>query len=169
MPILADITFYNVVVAIHVLAVVIAFGVTFTYPLTGPSTTRNAPDKLPWLHTLQNEIGRKIIGPVGGVILLAGVYLAAKGAWDFGDWWVGFGMLAIIVLEGLGGAFFSPSERKLAELAERDIAASTGGTIALSAEYTALAKRVALVGGLSSLLIAITVIIMVLGSKGSFL
>jgi hypothetical protein len=169
MPILADITFYNVVVAIHVLAVVVAFGVTFTYPLTGPFTTRNAPDKLPWLHTLQVQIGQKIIAPAGGVILLAGIYLAAKGAWAFSDWWVGFGMVAIIVLEGLGGAFFAPSERKLAELSARDIAASSDGTIALSDEYTSLAKRVALVGGLSSLLIAVTVFIMVLGSKGSFL
>jgi ABC-type multidrug transport system permease subunit len=70
-------------------------------------------------------------------------------------------MLIIIVLGGLGGAFFGPQEMKAAELAERDIAASTGDTVELSAEYAAVAGRIATVGAISSLLVLIALFFMV--------
>ena len=109
MTIATSLRFYDVVLFIHVAAVVTAFGVTFVYPLIVPLTTRTAPEKLPWLHRLQVEIGRKIITPSAALVLLAGLYLALSGdgSFDMSDWWVGFGLLAILVLLGLGG----PSSR----------------------------------------------------------
>src|SRR2546423_13437019 len=108
--------FYDVVVFIHIAAVVTAFGVTFVYPLIVPLTQRSAPDKLPWLHQLQGEVGRKIITPSAAVVLLAGLYLglSGDGPFDLKDWWVGFGLLAILVLLGLGGAVFAPREPRAA-------------------------------------------------------
>lgn len=157
--------FYDIVVFIHIAAVVVAFGVTFVYPLIVPLTQRSAPDKLPWLHHLQGEIGQKIITPAAAVVLLAGLYIALSGdgPFDMSDWWVGFGLLAILVLLGLGGAFFAPRERRLAELAERDLAAGK-----LSEEYEALAVQVARVGAFASLLVLVTVLFMVLGARGVF-
>jgi hypothetical protein len=157
--------FYDIVVFVHIAAVVTAFGVTFVYPLIVPLTQRSAPDKLPWLHHLQGEIGRKIITPSAAVVLLAGLYIALSGdgPFDMKDWWVGFGLVSVLVLLGLGGAFFAPRERRLAELAERDLAA--GG---LSEEYQALAVQVARVGAAASLLILVTVLFMVLGARGVF-
>src|SRR5205085_632862 len=102
------------------------------------------------------------------LVLLAGIYLVAKSdAWKMSDWWVGWGLAVIILLLGLGGAFFAPRERKLAELAERDFGSGTSG--APSAEYQALAKQVGMVGALSSLLVLATVVIMTLGARGVFL
>ena len=75
----AALRFYDIVVFIHVAAVVTAFGVIFVYPLIVPLTQRSAPDKLPWLHRLQGEIGRKIITPSAAVVLLAGLYMALSG------------------------------------------------------------------------------------------
>jgi hypothetical protein len=157
--------FYDIVVFVHVAAVVTAFGVTFVYPLIVPRTQRSAPDKLPWLHHLQGEIGRKIITPSAAVVLLAGLYIALSGdgPFDMKDWWVGFGLVSVLVLLGLGGAFFAPRERRLAELAERDLAAGE-----LSEEYQALAVQVARVGAAASLLILVTVLFMVLGARGVF-
>ncbi|HKC82704.1 MAG TPA: hypothetical protein VKD46_01750 [bacterium] len=157
--------FYDVVVFIHIAAVVTAFGVTFVYPLIVPLTQRSAPDKLPWLHQLQGEIGRKIITPSAAVVLLAGLYLglSGDGPFDLKDWWVGFGLLAILVILGLGGAFFAPRERRLAELAERDLAAGE-----LSEEYQALAVQVARVGAFVSLLVLVTVLFMALGAHNVF-
>src|SRR2546423_14900856 len=105
---------YDIVVFIHIAAVVTAFGVTFVYPLIVPLTQRSAPDKLPWLHHLQGEVGRKIITPSAAVVLLAGLYIALSGdgPFDMKDWWVGFGLLAILVLLGLGGAVFAPPGRR---------------------------------------------------------
>ena len=161
----ASLRFYDIVVFIHVIAVVTAFGVTFVYPLIFPLTQRRAPDKLAWLHQLQGDIGQKIITPSAAIVLLAGLYLALSGdvPYDLGDWWVGFGLLAVLVLLGLGGAFFAPRERRLAELAERDMAAGK-----LSEEYEHLAVQVARVGAASSLLVAVTVLFMVLGARAVF-
>ena len=96
--------FYDIVVFLHIAAVVTAFGVTFVYPLIVPLTTRSAPDKLPWLQRMQDEIGKKIITPSATVVLIAGLYLALSGdgPFDLKDWWVGFGLLAILVILGLG-------------------------------------------------------------------
>jgi hypothetical protein len=66
----------------------------------------------------------------------------------------------VIVLGGLGGAFLSPNERKLAELAERDIEAAGDGEVQWSEEYLALQRRVAIVGAGYSLLVLITVYLM---------
>jgi uncharacterized membrane protein len=166
----ASITFYSLVVAVHVIAVVVAFGVTFTYPLIVPLTKRTAPRNMPWLHRMQVAIGQRIIAPVGGLILLAGIYLALKSpVYDFSDWWVGVGLVVIVVLLAMGGMFFSPNEAKLAELAERDIAASGDGEPAFSPEYEALLSRVGMVGALSSLSVLVAIVVMVLGARGSFL
>ena len=157
--------FYDIVVFLHVAAVIVAFGGTFTYGLIESLTTRVAPEKLPWVHTLEFELGRKIVTPAASLVLLAGLYLALSGdgPFDLKDWWVGFGLLAVLVLLGLAGVFFAPRERRLAELAERDLAAGE-----LSEEYQTLAVQVARVGALSSLLVIVTVLFMVLGARGVF-
>jgi uncharacterized membrane protein len=164
----ATVRFYDIVLAVHIIAVVIAFGITFVYPLIIPLTARTSPQNLPWLHRMQGEIGQKIITPFATLVLIAGIYLVADSdTWKLSDWWVSWGFAAIIILLGLGGAFFAPRERKLAELAERDFGA--GGAGAPSAEYEALGKQVGMVGALSSLLVVATVVIMTMGSRGAFL
>src|SRR6266581_2301965 len=102
--------FYDIVVFLHIAAVIVAFGGTFTYGLIESLTSRVAPDKLAWVHTLEFELGRKIVTPAASVVLLAGLYLALSGdgAFDFKDWWVGFGLLSILVVLGLNGAYFTP-------------------------------------------------------------
>src|ERR1700704_6120050 len=114
--------FYDIVVFLHIAAVVTAFGVTFAYGLIEPLTARLAQDKLPWVHRLEYEIGRKFVTPAATVVFLAGLYLALSGdgPFDLKDWWVGFGLLAILVILGLIGAYFSPREKRLSEIAERD-------------------------------------------------
>src|SRR2546429_8153133 len=105
MTIATSLRFYDIVLFIHVAAVVTAFGVTFVYPLIVPLTTRSAPEKLPWLHRMQEEIGKKIITPSATVVLIAGLYLALSGdrPFDLKEWWGGFVLLAIIVILVLVG------------------------------------------------------------------
>src|SRR5437763_5572739 len=114
--ILASLRFYDIVVFIHVFAVVTAFGVTFVYPMIVPLTQRRAPDRLAWLHHLQGEIGKKIITPSAAIVLVAGLYLALSGdgPYDLRDWWVGFGLLAILALPGPGGGALAPGGRRRA-------------------------------------------------------
>lgn len=130
------IEFYNVVLAIHIMGVVFAFGIVLAYPVLVPWLRRAHPASMPALHTLQQRAGKAVITPGMVVVLAAGIYLASKAdAWS--EIWVSVPMLILLVLFGLGGAFFSRSERRLAELSARDVGA--GG--ALGAEYEAELKR----------------------------
>ena len=45
--------FYDVVLSVHIMAIVAAFGVTFAYPIVGVYVTREQPRFLPVLHSAQ--------------------------------------------------------------------------------------------------------------------
>jgi len=155
-------SFYNVVIFIHVAAAIVAFGVTFSYPIVDAILHRPGNlQHLGWWHRTQHELGQKLVTLAATVLLVAGLYLASAGPYDFSDKFVTLGMVIIAALLGLGGAFFSPNERKAAELAERDIAASTGGEVQLSAEYLAVAQRLKIVGAVAGLLVLAAVFLMV--------
>jgi hypothetical protein len=154
------ILFYDVVLAVHIAAIVIAFGVTFAYPVLFSYIQRADPRALPGLHLAQGRIGRFVIIPFATLALLAGVYLASdRDYWS--EVWVTVPFVILLALLGLGGAFFSPTERKLAAIAARDVgAAGPDGEVVLSAEYAALARRIAAIGALASLLVLVAVFFM---------
>src|SRR3954467_6270223 len=138
--------FYDVVLSVHIMAIVAAFGVTFAYPILGLYVTREHPRFLPALHSGQERIGRFLITPAATVALLAGFYLASDRDY-MGKVWVIVPLIILITLLGLGGAFFGPSEKRASELAARDVAAAgPDGPVQLSPEYTALAGRIAKIG-----------------------
>ena len=148
--------FYDVVVAIHVMCIVIAFGVTFVYPAILPWLTKAHPETMPTIHEMQVRIGRFVITPFATLALLTGIYLASDRDL-FKQAWVTIPFVILIVLLGLGGAFFTPREKQLAVLARRNIDA--GGE--LSEEYHGRAKAVGIVGAISSLLILFAIFCMV--------
>jgi hypothetical protein len=152
--------FYDVVLALHIAAIVVAFGVTFAYPILGIYITREHPRVLPVIHGAQERIGRLLIAPAGGIALLAGFYLANDRDY-MSKIWVVVPMVILIGLLALGGAFFGPSERKAQALAERDVAAAPpDGPVAYSAEYKAVAGRIAMVGGIANVLILVAIFFM---------
>jgi hypothetical protein len=104
-------------------------------------------------------VGKRVITPGIVVVLLAGIYLAGKlHVWS--DFYVQWGFAAIIVLGGLSGAFFAPQERRLAVLAERDVAASGEGDVVFSDEYKALRHRLLSVGLLANVIVLVTIYVM---------
>jgi hypothetical protein len=151
--------FWEVVLALHIAAVVVAFGVTFAYPIIFAVVSRSDPRALAALHRAELVVGQRLIMPGLGVVVIAGIYLASKlEVWD--TFYVQWGLGAAIVLGGLSGLFFVPTERRLIELAQRDVAAAGAGEVAMSSDYEALAKRLAMVGALSSLLVLVTIYFM---------
>jgi hypothetical protein len=154
--------FYDVVVAVHVMAVVVAFGVTFAYPVIEAQIMRLSPRALPSWHTTVAFLQSKFVTPAMAIALFAGVYLASDRDL-FDRIWVQLPFAILIVLFGLTGSFFTPQSRKLAELAARDVAAAPAGDgpVTWSAEYLAVAKRVAVVGTAAGLLILVAIFFMV--------
>jgi len=158
--------FYDVVLSVHIMAIVAAFGVTFAYPILGVYVSREHPRFLPVLHSAQERIGRVLMTPAATLALLAGFYLASDRDY-MGKVWVIVPLVILIALLGLGGAFVGPGEKRAAELASRDVAASgPDGPVALSAEYEALSSRLARVGVLSSFLVLVAIFFMAVKPGG---
>ena len=61
--------FYDVVLAVHILAVVIAFGVVFAYPLIDATMKRSGPAALPALHQLHLVLATRLIQPAMTIVL----------------------------------------------------------------------------------------------------
>lgn len=146
---------YDFVLTIHILAVVVAFGVVFAYPLLDAQIRRAGPGDVAALHRLHLALAQKLITPAMVVVLLAGLYLALD-RWSLGDGWIGATFAILIVLFSLVGAVLTPTDRRLAELAERDAAA--GG--APSEEYLRASRTAALVGSLALALVVVAIFLM---------
>jgi uncharacterized membrane protein len=156
-------SFYNLVLFIHIAAAVAAFGGTLSYGLIqgyvmSPEGRRHAA----FWHRLQGVLGKKMITPAATVVLIAGIYLVAAGNFDFSNLFVTLGIIIIVVLLGLGGAFFAPNEERIAEIAQRDIDAAGGGELTFSAEYSDLSRRLMMVGITANLLVLLAVFLMVI-------
>ena len=134
----AAILFYDVVLSIHVMAVVAAFGVWFAYPLLVARGDAAA-------HRAQVRVARLVVTPAGTLALLAG----DRSYWS--EVWVSIPLLILIVLMGITGAYFIPRQQRLAELAE------AGG----GAEYTALAVQVSRVAFAAAGLVVVAIFFMV--------
>jgi uncharacterized membrane protein len=148
-------TLYSVVLSVHIMAVVIAFGTTFAYPAFMPWARKHHPAAMPVIHEMSGRLGRLVMSPAMVIVLLAGIYLASDAdAWS--ESWVSVPLVILLVIGGLGGMFFAPNERKLGELARRDLA--DGG--ALSAEYDELFRRVAIAGFATMALVLIAIFFM---------
>jgi len=113
------IVFYDVVLFVHIAAVVIAFGGSFLYPMIYPVATRAAPAQRAALHDIQARYGRTYASFGLLVVVLAGAYLATdRDLWS--EPWVSGPLLIAIVIGGIGGGYLGPRERRLVELAEGD-------------------------------------------------
>ena len=150
------IALFDFVLTIHVLAVVVAFGVVFAYPVIDAQIRRAGPGDLPALHRLHLALATRVITPAMVVVLLAGLYLALD-RYSLGDPWISATFAILIVLFGLTGAVLTPTDRRLAELAERDLKAGGGP----SEDYRREEKKAAAFGSLALLLVLVAIFLMV--------
>jgi hypothetical protein len=148
---------YKILLFLHILAVVLAFGPTFGYGIffsVLPSFPRATPALLAGIQ----KVDRILVTPGMIVLLLAGIGLlsASDGAWDGSDAFVVVGFIAIIALFGLQHGFFRPQTAKARALAERDLEKGDD----LSPEFQAVAQRLGQVGPLAGLIVVVTIFFM---------
>ena len=140
---------YDVVLFVHILAVVTAFGAIFAYPLFFALAARSSPPQRAAIHSLQARIGGRLMPVALLVLVLAGAYMASdRDLWA--EPWVSIPFLIAIVVGGVGGALLAPRERKLAELAD-------GGD---QAEYAKTLSFVKAVGAVLTLLVVLAIFLM---------
>jgi hypothetical protein len=155
------VTFFTFVLALHIAAIVIAFGVTFAYPVIYAVGISAEPRSMPGIHRIQDSVGKFVITPFMALALVCGIYLASK-LHSWSDFYVQWGLAVIIVIGALGGAYFAPRERRLAELATRDVegAGAASAEMEFSADYKALRKQVFTVNLIGNLLVLLTIFFM---------
>ena len=148
--------FYDVSVFVHVSAVVVGFGATFAESIMFPVAMKVGRQHLPYVHRLQLAINQRFAAPALLLIIITGIYQTAD-RWEFSDFWISATFLIAIILGGLSGAYFIPSDRKLAPMVERDLAESGEPSDA----YLAQAKRQGMFGALAGVLVLAAIFLMV--------
>jgi hypothetical protein len=128
--VLAEVSFYDVVLWIHVTAVVTAFGALFAYPVFLAVNAKAPIAQRANFHRLQIAFSKRITGPVIAVVLLAGMYLASD-AHLWSETWVDVPFVLLFVIAGLGATVLRRNEERLVETSEAGDEA--GYAVALSA------------------------------------
>jgi uncharacterized membrane protein len=111
------VTLYDVVKALHIIAVLGAFGLPLAYPLLLPYLRRTHPESLAGVHEAQLWLNQRVTGPGIGLILIFGIYLASKGHY-WSEVWVSVPLVILFVIGGIGGAIVNPAVKKLIGLAQ---------------------------------------------------
>jgi uncharacterized membrane protein len=155
------VSFYDIVLAVHIMAVVVAFGATFAYPIIFAVGARTDPRSLPVLHRISYTVERLLVNPGLLLVLIAGIYLASQGH-HWSEFFVQWGLGVVVVIGAVVGVVLIPASKRAQELAERDIATSGEGSIEMSAEYQAVVRRISTVGTLLSVLVLVTILFMVI-------
>jgi hypothetical protein len=150
---------YEIVLAVHITAVVAAFGVTFAYPIMFAVAAKHDPRSLPLLHRVEYTVERTLVN--GGLLLvvLAGIFLASDGH-HWSEFFVQWGLGVAIVIGGLVGSVMIPTSKRAEQLSARDVAAAGAGEIVMSDEYRMVIRRLSTVGTLLSVLVALTILFM---------
>lgn len=142
---------YDAVVALHVMAIVAAFGVVFAYPVVLPWLRKQHPGSMAVAHEVQGRLGRYVVTPAAILALVAGAYLASD-ADLWGEVWVVIPFVILVAILGVGGAVFAPTERRLVQLA-------SGGVD--SPEYDATFRRLFLAEVAVAVLVLVAIFLMV--------
>ncbi len=158
---IATVQFFEVVLAVHIMAVVFAFGATFAYPVLLGTVGKADSRALPALYRAIHAISTKVILPGLAVVVICGIYLASKlHVWS--DFFVQWGFVVALAIGAVEGMFLSPNEKRLIAVAEKDLVAAGDGPVTFGAEHDTLVRRIGAVGAAMDLLVILTILFMVL-------
>ena len=103
---------YDVVLWVHITAVVVAFGALFAYPVFLAVVAKAPIGQRAAFHHAQIAFSKRVTGPTIGVILLAGIYLATDAdLWS--EIWVTVPFVLLFVIAGLGATVLRRGEEAL--------------------------------------------------------
>jgi uncharacterized membrane protein len=153
----ADFSLYSLSLWVHISAAVVGLGATFALAVGFPLALRLDPRHLPFVHHLSRTVNQRLAGPALLVLIITGFYQAID-ADSMDEAWVGATLLIAIILGGMQGAYFIPTDKRLAAMAERELA---GGATSLSEDYQRRAQREGGIGTLAGILIIVAVFLMV--------
>ena len=141
---MARVSLYDVVLWLHITAVVVAFGALFAYPVFLVVNARAPLGERAALHRAQIAFSKRVTGPAIVVVLLAGAYLATDAeVWP--EVWVTVPVVLLFVIAGLGATILRRGEERLVATAEAGDEAGYGATLARLRLWTAVTAALVVV------------------------
>ncbi len=96
--------------AIHVVAAIVGFGATFTYPVIQLVAERRGATELGLTSIL--AISRWVAVPAAVVVGITGIYQATSGPFGFGEPWLGVGFALYLGVMAVATGYLAPSYRR---------------------------------------------------------
>jgi hypothetical protein len=149
-------TLYNILKWVHISGAVVGLGATFALSIAYPLALKLDARYMPFVHHLSMNVQRKLASPALLVLIASGIYLALDSD-RMDEAWVGGTFLIALILGGMQGSYFIPTDRKLAAQAEQELA---GGATKLSDDYLGKVQREGTIGAISGFLIVLAVFLM---------
>ena len=146
---LAAVAFYDVVLWLHIVAFLVAFGPTYGYGLFMAAARKVGPAAMTEALRAMMKWDRIAVTAGAIVLLITGHYMTAE-RWDFSDFFVNWGNVVVLVILGLTHAFFIPRSRRTIELLENG----------RDAEAEAVGQQAAKVGAALGVVVILTVYVM---------
>lgn len=160
-PLATQLTGYNISLWIHITAVVVGLGATFAESILMPVAMKGDPRHMPLVFRIQLTLNRFFAQPALLLIIITGIYQAIEYNFDFGAFWISATFVIVILLGGITGGYFIPTDRKLLAISERDIKAAGDGPVEFSEEFHNLSRGEAFFGPVTGLLVVAAIFLMV--------
>ena len=160
---------YDLLLLLHVAAVVVGFGSSFVYPFLGVQAKARGGVEAKALSESSIDAAKKVTTPVIYVAAILGVILVAvSDQWEFSDAWVGISMV-VVVASILFAAFVHVPNVKVMDRLTSELAAmgppppgaAPSGPPPQVAELDARGKRAGMNGGILHLAFLVVLYLMI--------
>jgi uncharacterized membrane protein len=111
---------YDVSVTIHVLAALVGFGVTYSYPVLQFLGERDDRRNLPFALDTIGVLSSRVAVPATTVVGVTGIYQLVDGPYGLGDAWATAGLVLYTAVMGVATSYLAPRYERAAEAARRD-------------------------------------------------
>jgi Predicted integral membrane protein (DUF2269) len=153
----------NFSIFLHVTAVVLGFGSTFSESVMFPVAMRTSARHLPYVHRLQLVLNQYFAIPAAIVVAATGVYQMDKFGFDYGDFWVSATILILVVIFLVNIFFFIPADRRLLPIIEKALADAGDKELQVSdlpPEYQRVGRAEGIVGSIVGILLIAAIFFM---------
>jgi len=154
---------YEYSIFLHITAVVVGFGATFSESVMFPVAMKMSPRNLPYVHRLQLVLNQFFAIPAALVVAATGIYQVDQLNFDYGDFWLQGTITILAVLFLVNIFFFIPTDRKLLPIIQQAIADAGDKELTLSdlpPTYQRLGRAEGIVGSIMGILLIAAIFFM---------
>ncbi len=148
---------------LHITAVVVGFGSTFSESVMFPVAMKTSARNLPYVHRLQLVLNQFFAIPAAIVVAITGVYQVDKFNFDYGNFWLSATIAILVIVFVVNIFFFIPADRKLLPIIEKAIADAGDKELSLSdlpQTYQRLGRAEGILGSIMGILLIAAIFLM---------